>query len=141
MRRPSAILTSLAVAFAAGGVVSPALAARASAAGDEDQVRAVLDGMNGSYNREDFGSFAAHVCASMRRAAGFEDEWHASRKADGPTRIEVGSVTVAGEPRLTAVATVRFAAANQPSAKTFDIDFLREGGEWKACRYRPTQSI
>ncbi|WP_326548339.1 hypothetical protein QGN32_09605 [Mycolicibacterium sp. ND9-15] len=46
--------------------------------------------------------------------------------------------------RLTAIlagfATVRFAAANQPSAKTFDIDFLREGSEWKACRYHSTQA-
>nr|WP_228768915.1 transcriptional regulator [Mycolicibacterium malmesburyense] len=120
---------------------APALAAPAAAVSDEAQVRAVLDGMNGSYNREDFASFAAHVCAPMRRAAGFEAEWYASRKADGPTRIKVNSVTVAGEPAVTAVATVRFAAANQPSAKTFDIDFLREGNHWKACQYHPTRSI
>ncbi len=141
MRRLCAILAGFAMLFGVSGVAPPASAAPAPAAGDEDQVRAVLDGMNGSYNREDFVSFAAHVCASMRRAAGFEAEWYASRKADGPTRIAVDSVTVAGEPGVTAVATVRFAAANQPAAKTFDIDFLREGSEWKACQYHPTRSI
>ncbi|KUI46240.1 hypothetical protein AU198_18725 [Mycobacterium sp. GA-1199] len=137
MRRLSAVLTGIALS----AVASTALAGSASAASDEDQVRAVLAGMNGSYNRADFASFAEHVCAPMRRAAGFEDEWHASRKADGPTRISVSAVTVAGEPVVSAVATVRFSAANQPSAKTFDIDFLREGGEWKACQYHPARSI
>ncbi|KUI43225.1 hypothetical protein AU197_25160 [Mycobacterium sp. IS-1590] len=137
MRRLTAVLAGCALSV----VGSCALAAPASAAGEEDQVRAVLDGMNGSYNRADFASFAEHVCAPMRRAAGFEDEWYASREADGPTRISVSSVTVAGKPVVSAVATVRFSAENQPSAKTFDIDFLREEGEWKACQYHPTQSI
>ncbi|KUI02735.1 hypothetical protein AU190_23390 [Mycolicibacterium acapulense] len=137
MRCPTAVLAG----FALSAVVSSVLAGPASAASDEDQVRAVLAGMNGSYNRADFDSFAAYVCAPMRGAAGFEDGWYASRKADGPTRISVSSVTVAGEPAASAVATVRFAAANQPSAKTFDIDFRREGGEWKACRYHPARSI
>jgi hypothetical protein len=136
MRRLTAILAG----FAMSAAVSSALAGTAHAASDEDQVRAVLDGMNGSYNRSDFASFAAHVCASMRQAEGFETEWYASRKADGPTRISVNSVSVAGRPGVSAVATVRFAAANQPSAKIFDIDFLREGSEWKACQYHPTQA-
>ncbi|MGE2723005.1 transcriptional regulator [Mycolicibacterium celeriflavum] len=141
MRGHCAILAGLVVGFVVCPGASPALAAPASAAEDADQVRAVLAGMNGSYNREDFEAFAAHICAPMRRVAGFEAEWYASRKADGPTRIKVNSVTVAGQPPVTAVATVRFAAANQPTAKTFDIDFLREGTQWKACQYHPTRSI
>lgn len=131
MRGLAAIATVL-VSLAVGSAVP------AHARTDEDAVRAVLYGMNGSYNRSDFASFAAHVCATMRQAEGFEAEWYASRKADGPTRIAVNSVTVAGSPAVSALATVRFAAANQPSAKTFDIDFLREGSEWKACQYHPT---
>ncbi|KUI02706.1 hypothetical protein AU188_14690 [Mycobacterium sp. IS-3022] len=127
-------------AAAVGVSISSALIAPARAAGDADQVRAVLDGMNGSYNRSDFPSFATHVCAVMRHADGFETEWYASRKADGPTRISINSVTVAGRPAVKAVATVRFAAANQPDAKTFDIDFVREGSQWKACHYHPTQA-
>lgn len=127
-------------AVAVGVSVSSLLIVPARAAGDADQVRAVLAGMNGSYNRSDFTSFAAHVCAAMRHADGFETEWYASRRADGPTRISVNSVTVAGHPAVTAVATVRFAAENHSSAKTFDIDFVREAGEWKACHYHPTQA-
>ena len=53
------------------------------AATDEDQVRAVLNGMNGSYNSSDFKEFAAHLCADMLRTAGFEAGWYASRKSDG----------------------------------------------------------
>lgn len=136
----TAILAGLAVGMAITSAMSSALAGPAYAASDEQQVRAVLDGMNGSYNRADFASFAAHVCAPMRQAEGFETEWYASRKADGPTRISVNSVSVAGSPGVSAVATVRFAAANQPRAKTFDIDFLREGSEWRACQYHPTQA-
>ncbi|OBG17654.1 hypothetical protein A5765_05985 [Mycolicibacterium celeriflavum] len=136
MRRLAAMLAAVAVGVSS----SPVLTAPAHAASDADQVRAVLDGMNGSYNRSDFASFAAHVCAAMRNADGFRSEWYASRRADGPTRISVDSVTVAGHPTSSAVATVRFAAENRPSAKTFDIDFVREGSEWKACHYHPTQA-
>ncbi|OBB72339.1 hypothetical protein [Mycobacterium sp. 852014-52144_SCH5372336] len=139
MRRLCVILAGFAVSVS--GFVPPASAVPAAAVSDEDQVRAVLDGMNGSYNREDFASFAAHICAPMRRSAGFAAEWYASRKADGPTQVTVSSVRVAGEPALTAVATVRFAAANRPEAKIFDIDFLREDDEWKACQYHAARSI
>ena len=50
------------------------------AATDEDQVRAVLDGMNGSYNRTDFDEFASHLCADMLQADGFKSGWYESRK-------------------------------------------------------------
>jgi ketosteroid isomerase-like protein len=108
---------------------------------DADQVRAVLDGMNGSYNRSDFEAFASHVCLDMLRAAGYEAGWYQSRESDGPTQITVNSVDVTGDGDLArAVANVRFVAANH-DAKTLDIDFLREGSQWKACRYRPTRSL
>ncbi|WP_231983516.1 transcriptional regulator [Mycobacterium sp. 852002-51961_SCH5331710] len=139
MRRLIAILAGFAVSLS--GVAPTASAVPAASVSDEDQVRAVLDGMNGAYNREDFASFAAHVCAPMRLSAGFAAEWYANRRADGPTQITVSSVRVAGEPSLTAAATVRFAAANKAEAKIFDIDFLREGSEWKACRYHPARAI
>jgi hypothetical protein len=110
-------------------------AAPTHAATDEDQVRAVLDGMNASYNGADFDGFASHLCAAMRRADGFEAGWHESRKADGPTTITVMSVDVAGDPPSRAVADVRFAAANRADAKVLEVDFVRESAEWKACRY------
>ena len=106
--------------------------AQAQAATDEDQVRAVLNGMNGSYNRSDFGEFASHVCADMLRAADFEAGWYARRKSDGPTQITINSVEVTG---VDAVANVRFQAANHAEAKTRDVEFLRQGADWKACRY------
>jgi hypothetical protein len=114
----------------------------AGAATDEDQVRAVLNGMNGSYNRTDFGSFASHLCADMLRAAGFEAGWYASRKSDGPTQITINSVEVTGVSDIArAVANVRFQAANHADARTLDVEFLREGAEWKACRYDAGQPV
>jgi hypothetical protein len=113
-------------------VLGAATAGPASAATDEDQVRAVLNGMNGSYNSSDFTGFASHLCADMLKAAGFEAGWYASRKSDGPTQITINSVEVAG---VDAVANVRFEAANHADTKTLDVEFLREGADWKACRY------
>jgi hypothetical protein len=114
----------------------------ARAATDEDQVRAVLNGMNGSYNRSDFNEFASHLCADMLKGAGFEAGWYASRESDGPTQITVNSVEVTGAPGpQVAIANVRFQAANHPDAKTLDVEFLREGAEWKACRYDAGRSV
>jgi len=123
--------------------VVPALAAAlmvfsaplAHATTDEDQVRAVLDGMNASYNGADFDAFASHLCTDMRSADGLEAGWYQSRKTDGPTSITVMSVDVAGTPPSLAVANVRFAAANHADAKILEVDFVRESAEWKACRY------
>ena len=134
--------------FIAGGVLAAALAIVAAlmvvttrpapTATDGDQVRRVLEGMNGSYNRSDFEAFASHVCADMLRAGGYEAGWYQSRKSDGPTQITVNSVDVTGDD---AVANVRFVAANHSDAKTLDVDFLREGDQWKACRYAAGQSL
>jgi hypothetical protein len=131
----------LVATLATVAVVSMATAGTASAATDEDRVRAVLDGMNVSYNRSDFTEFASHLCTDMLRKAGFEAGWYASRKSDGPTQITVNSVEVTGVPHPRAVANVRFQAANRAEAKTLDVEFLRDGAEWKACRYEEGQYI
>ena len=115
--------------------------ASAGAATDEDQVRGVLNGMNGSYNRSDFSEFASHVCPGMLKAAGFEAGWYASRKSDGPTQITINSVEVTGGPHPQAVANVRFQAANHADAKTLDVEFLRQGADWRACRYDVPRAI
>ena len=137
--------------FIAGGALAAALAIVAAlmvstarpapAASEADQVRAVLEGMNGSYNRSDFDAFASHVCADILRTANYEAGWYASRNSDGPTQITVNSVDVTGGPHPQAVANVRFVAANHSDTKTLDIDFLREGSQWKACRYAARQSV
>jgi hypothetical protein len=117
-------------------VLGAATSGPASAATDEDQVRAALNGMNGSYNSTDFTGFASHLCAGMLKVAGLEASWYASRKSDGPTQITINSVEVAEVGDIQrAVANVRFEAANHADTKTLDVDFLREGAEWKACRY------
>ena len=110
----------------------------AHATSDEDQVRAILNGMNTSYNRSDFTAFAAHLCADMLRPAGVEAGWYATRRVDGPTQITINSVAVSGPD---AVANVRFQAANRADPKTFDVEFVRDGAEWKACRYDPSRYI
>ena len=112
--------------------------APAQAATDEDQVRAVLNGMNGSYNRSDFSGFAADICDDMLNGAGFKAGWYASRKSDGPTQITINAVQVNG---VNAVANVRFQAANHADAKTLDVEFRRDGADWKACRYQAGQYI
>jgi hypothetical protein len=71
----------------------------------------------------------------MLKAAGFEAGWYASRKSDGPTQITVNSIDVTGGAHPQAVANVRFQAANRPDDKTLDVEFVRDGAEWKACRY------
>jgi hypothetical protein len=134
--------------FIAGGALAAALAIVAAlmvvttgpapTATDEDQVRRVLEGMNGSYNRSDFEAFASHVCADMLRAGGYEAGWYRSRESDGPTQITVNSIDVTGDD---AVANVRFVAANHSDAKTLDVDFLRDGDQWKACRYAERKSV
>jgi hypothetical protein len=114
------------------GTLAPAPAAADSA---DHEIRAVLDGMNRSYNSADFAAFAAHVCADMLRADGFRADWLESRRVDGPTRISVKAVRIHGDD---AVATVRFEAERHTS--TVEVDFVREGG-WKVCRYRPGVTI
>ena len=74
----------------------------------------------------------------MLRAADFEAGWYARRKSDGPTQITINSVEVTG---VDAVANVRFQAANHAEAKTRDVEFLRQGADWKACRYDAGQYI
>lgn len=115
-------------------VLSPGSTPTATA---EDQVRAVLDAMNGSYNRSDFQAFASHVCTDLLRSGGYEAGWYESRKSDGPTRITVNAVDVTGDD---AIANVRFVAANHADAKTLDVKFVRDSSEWKACRYQATRS-
>lgn len=126
------------VALALVTVLGVATSPPALADADEDQVRAVLNGMNGSYNRTDFGGFASHLCAELLDSASFAADWFKSRSTDGPTRITVNSVEVIGDDAL---ANVRFEAANRKDTKTLDIEFLREGAEWKACRYRGGQTV
>jgi hypothetical protein len=129
---------ALAAAVAIVAVLILVTSRPAAAATDEERVRAVLVGMNGSYNQSDFEAFAAHMCADMLRNNSYEAGWYESRKSDGPTQITVNSIDVTGEG---AVANVRFVAANHPDPKTLDIDFLREGTQWKACRYQAGQSV
>jgi hypothetical protein len=125
----------VALALLAG--LSITLSTPAQAASDEDQVRTVLDKMNAAYNGSDFTAFASHLCADMLQTAGFAAGWYSSRGTDGPTRITVNSVAVRGHPASLAVANVRFQAANRDDAKTLDVDMIREGSEWKACKYHP----
>ena len=132
------IVDGIAVALAIAAGLTVAAPSPASAAPDDDSVRAVLDRMNGSYNRSDFDAFAAHLCNTMLQAAGFKASWYQSRLSDGPTRITVNAVDVAGDD---AVANVRFEAANRKDPTTLEIDFRRQGTEWKACRYHQGRSV
>ncbi|MGV0790587.1 Rv0361 family membrane protein [Mycolicibacterium sp. XJ1819] len=113
----------------------------AGAATDQDRVRDVLVEMNDAYNRFDFATFATYLCTDVLRVEGFQAHWQQSRRTDGPTRIAVNSVNVAGDPASVAVANVRFEAVNHEQPKTLDVEFVREGAEWKACRYRAGRTV
>lgn len=136
------IQAGAAASLAAVSVLAAALCGSVPAVADsaESQIRALLDGMNRSYNRGDFDSFAAHVCSELLRAAGYRAGWYRSRRADGPTSITVNTVRVDGDG---AFASVRFEAADH--VRTLDVEFVREDGargpEWKACRYHPAQAV
>ena len=110
----------------------------ASAASDEDQVRAVLDTMNSSYNHSDFDAFASHLCADILNVPDFEAGWHVSRDSDGTTQIAISRVSVTGD---RAVANVRFEVANRADAKTLDVGFVRENADWKACEYHSGRTV
>lgn len=131
-------ISRVAAATAIVAAASVVTSSPARAMSDENQVRAVLDKMNSSYNDANFNAFASHLCADLLMSPGYEAGWHASRESDGPTKIAVNSVHVKGDD---AVANVRFDAANREDAKTLDVDFLRDGGDWKACRYHAGQSV
>jgi hypothetical protein len=126
------------VALMLGGLLIVVGSRSTPATSEADQVRAVLNRMNSSYNRSDFKAFASHVCADMLRSDAYETGWHQSRELDGPTQITVNSVDVTGDD---AVANVQFTAANHSDAKTLDIDFFRDGTGWKACQYRASRSL
>jgi hypothetical protein len=119
----------LAVVLTLGAVLT-VVTARSAPPSDEEQIRAVLTGMEDSYNRSDYAGFASHLCADMRADADFELGWHERRADDGRVDITVNSVDVTGDD---AVANVEFAAANHDEPKTLDMDFLRQETEWKAC--------
>lgn len=133
--RPAVVPTIVTAVLSTGALLC---ASPAHAGPDEDQVRAVLDGMNAAYNRADFDGFASHLCPTMPKGELFESGWQQSRAADGPTRITVSSVDVSGDD---AVAVVRFEAANRTDTKTLEIDFERVDAEWKACRYDPAVAV
>jgi hypothetical protein len=130
------VIGRIAAATAIVAASSVVTSSPAPAASDEDQVRAVLDKMNSSYNDANFVAFASHLCADLLRAPDYEAGWHNSRESDGPTQIAVNSVHVKGDD---AVANVRFDAAEHD--RTLDVDFLRQGAEWKACRYHAGQTV
>jgi ketosteroid isomerase-like protein len=137
--RDGLLVTGGAIVAAVLVAVISMVTTRPAPAGTEaDRVRAVLDTMNSSYNRDDFNAFASHLCADILHVHNFESGWHQSRDSDGPTRIAVNSVNVNGD---NAVANVRFEAANQEDSRTLDVVFLRDGDAWKVCRYRAGQSI
>jgi hypothetical protein len=129
----------VAAATAIVAVSSVVTSSPVRAASDEDQVRAVLDTMNSSYNDTDFGAFASHLCADLLKSPDYEAGWRHSRESDGPTQIAVNSVHVKGDPPSLAVANVRFEAAEHD--RTLDIEFRRVGSKWKACRYDAGQTV
>jgi hypothetical protein len=97
-----------------------------TALSDEDQVRAVVDRFEQSWNEEDFDAMSEILCEDMRNDPEFDPSIMSEmRSIAGSLTLTVVDLYVNGD---AATATI----LNQGEDPD-DIDFTREDGEWKWC--------
>jgi hypothetical protein len=99
-----------------------------TALSDEDQVRAVVDRFEQSWNDEDFDAMSEILCEDMRNDPEFDPSVMSEmRSVAGRLTLTVTDLYVNGD---AATATI----LNQGEDPD-DIDFARENGEWKWCEF------
>jgi hypothetical protein len=95
---------------------------------DEDQVRAVVDRFEQSWNDEDFDAMSEILCEDMRNDPEFDpDVMGEMRSLAGTLTLTITELVVDGD---TATATILNRGVDPD-----DIDFARENGEWKWCEF------
>ena len=116
------------VAVSGHSVTGTATPPAGTALSDEDQVRAVVDRFEKSWNEEDFDAMSEILCEDMRNDPEFDPSIMSEmRSIAGSLTLTVADLYVDGD---AATATI----LNQGEDPD-DIDFTRENGDWKWCEF------
>jgi hypothetical protein len=93
---------------------------------DEDQIRGIVRAFEDAWNGGSFDAFRPILCSEMRADEEFnEEQFRDARNDGGQLNLILESVDFTGD---YATADVSNGGRNNQ-----DIDFVREGGEWKWC--------
>jgi hypothetical protein len=94
---------------------------------DEEQIKDAVEKFEKAWNDRDFDGFKPILCQEMQNDKQFnENEFLDARSENGEVKLDVESVEVDGD---SATASVTHDGGNAD-----DIDFVREGGNWKWCK-------
>lgn len=127
-------VVALAVVAVLGAVLAPKTTGSGSAS-PEDQVKAVVKGIDDGLNNADAARLTSLVCAEKKSSDGFRAKTNAElrqqRARKGTVTSTVASINVTGD---RATATIHHAWSKAPGQADTDTDvFVRESGGWKIC--------
>ena len=124
-RRTGLIVGGIVAEVIAIVVVVIILVASNSEPSDEERIRAIVNGLEETYNDSDFEAFRQYLCTGLRDEI-TEESWH----SDEHWSLTIESLEITGD-TATATVTNDFDGTDEP--ETEEISLLREDGEWKAC--------
>ena len=124
------VVAAIAVVAIAAAVLVVVLT-RESKPSDEEQIRAVLTGMQDAWNGENWNEFKGFVCEpSMQDDPPTDEDLQEERDQQGRSELTVKSIEISGDK---ASASVEQTYENSDEPDTEDVDFVREGDDWKVC--------
>ena len=132
--RTGLIIGGTAAAVAVVAIIAVVvLTTRDSKPSDEEQIRAVVAGMEDAWNSSDYQKFRGFVCEDSLAVAvaPTEDEFKEQRKGEGRIELEVKGVEITDDEAIVEVEEIF--AKDEDSTDTEDLELVRENGEWKAC--------
>jgi hypothetical protein len=98
---------------------------------DEDQIRAVVAGIESAWNNTDYDAFMKHTCHEFATdPSNSETSFKHDRSQNGEATLKVTSVKVTGDK---ADVTVDRKYADQSKPRSVQLGFVKEDGEWKMC--------
>jgi Tfp pilus assembly protein FimT len=100
---------------------------------DEQQIRAVVAGMQEAWNRTDFGAYRGYLCKDNQRfwaELGVDDAGATTMRERGRAEFTVHSVNVSGA-RAQASVKEKYSNGDEPPEST--EHFVLEEGKWKFC--------
>ena len=106
---------------------------RGSKPSDEQQIRAVVAGMQEAWNRTDFNAFRDYLCKDNQRfwaALGADNAGATTMRERGRAEFTVHSVDVSGDK---ARASVKEKYSNGDETPETTEHFVLEEGSWKFC--------
>jgi hypothetical protein len=135
-----------AAALVAGGIIAGIIATVTAAVvvivvavtpgpkpSDEQQIRAVVAGMQEAWNRSDFDAFRGYLCKGNQwfwSTIGDSGSAAMTMRQRGRAQFTVNSVQVAGD---SAKASVKESYSNGAQPPETTEDFVHEDGKWKVC--------